>query len=83
MQALDTSASRELFSQINVTKHVAERSALLFRKLDDIASRRWPQMRLERGSVYNINRPLKEAGYKLFQANVIVNCPFGAGLEFD
>jgi hypothetical protein len=49
---------------------------------DGITRRRRAQMRLERGAVDNVNRPLEETGDILFEADVIVDRPFGPGLKF-
>src|SRR5215831_5448977 len=51
--------------------------------IDGIASRWWLQVGLESRPVDHIDWPLEQACNKLLQANVIVDGPFGAGLEFD
>src|ERR1700730_14320499 len=53
----------------------------LSESIDSIMRRRRAQMRLERGAVDNVNRPLEETGDILFEADVIVDRPFGPGLK--
>src|SRR5260370_2182023 len=49
--------------------------------IDGITRRRRAQMRLERRAVDHINWPLEETGDILFEADVIVDRPFGPGLK--
>jgi hypothetical protein len=39
-------------------------------------------MRLKRCAIYNVNWFLEKAGDVLFEANILIDCPFGPRLEF-
>src|SRR3978361_1971064 len=50
--------------------------------IERVACRRRPQMRLEPITVDHVNGTVEQPGDKFFQADIVVDRPFGTGFKF-